>query len=72
MEKCDKGFEGLCCCNCKYFKQVNKHPMNKGESKGSILEKFGNVCTANEDGSMQFIFSTNEHGMCEMHYPKQD
>jgi hypothetical protein len=68
MENCQKEhWMGMCCCNCTNFKKVMKHPMNKGESKGSISEKFGNVCTYDEDGSMEFVFSDREHGMCEGH-----
>ena len=63
-------WNGMCCCNCRYMQQVNKHPWNKGDGKGSISEKMGNVCTAGpvtEDQSMKYIFFDADHGMCEMH-----
>ena len=62
----EHGYKGMCCCNCKFQIQVNKHPKNIGEAKGSISELFGYVClTTFEDGSGTPTFSNGQHGMCE-------
>lgn len=61
-----------CCSNCKFQVKINKHPWNKGESKGSISENFGYGCKVFrflEDGSNenQIIFFESQYGLCEMH-----
>jgi hypothetical protein len=60
-------WEGRCCCNCISFKPLNKHPWNKGEGKGRITEKMGNVCMMEGDDSYPLIYFDADHGMCEMH-----
>lgn len=68
----EHGFKGMCCCNCKFQIQVNKHPKNIGEAKGSISEKFGYVCLSTfDDGSGTPTFSNGEHGMCEFYTIKK-
>ena len=73
--KCDKGYRGDCCCNCKFQVKINKHPSNIGFSDGSILETLGYGCEVfkyleEKDYSNTVIFMNSEHGMCEMHQDK--
>ncbi len=39
-----------------------KHPMNTGESDGSIFELFGYICTGLKDTN---FFMEKDDGMCE-------
>ena len=67
MKNCDKGFEGMCCCNCIHQVKIMKHPLNKGEAKGSILDTFGYGCNALGD----ILFNDRGHGMCEEYESKE-
>jgi len=62
-KKCCGVVEGRCCCNCKHQSIIYKHPLNRGEAKGSILEPMGYVCSGLDDK----IFMDRKHGMCEEH-----
>jgi hypothetical protein len=56
-----------CCCKCVSQMQINKHPKNKGESKGSIRDLYGFVCLNKfGDKSGSPTFSEDKHGSCEM------
>jgi hypothetical protein len=70
---CDKGHNGQCCCNCQYQTPITKHPWNKGEANGSILDHFGYACTVfnSMDSKEPFVFFNSQHGSCEMYTPKQ-
>jgi len=67
-----KNENGMCCCTCKFQIEINKHPMNKGNSNGSISDVFGYGCTTlglmDKDNSV--IFYETKHGMCEMYDKK--
>ncbi|MCP4100534.1 MAG: hypothetical protein GY750_03785 [Lentisphaerae bacterium] len=70
MSECKENgsYKGSCCCNCKHLTRVMKHPLNKGEAKGSILTVFGYACgSPSEQETKSVIFFDSEHGMCEMH-----
>lgn len=71
---CEKGWNGDCCCNCTRQIKINKHPLNRCDAKGSIIEQLGWVCTAfwDMDKTEPMIFFDKEHGMCEMHNRKKD
>lgn len=57
-----------CCCSCKHFKTVYRHPWNNGPFKGSISEILGYVCIAGFDGKEQFVFMDRAHSMgCEVY-----
>lgn len=68
VKKC----EGDCCCRCKFYARVTRHPWNDEPFKGSINNSFGWVCmmfpmTNNgEDKDPPAIFSDRGHGLCEM------
>lgn len=77
MKKCMKGWDdevfnksGDCCCNCKFFKKLYKHPWSEGLFKGSCSEQViisnvpVNLCMVNESN---IIAMTRNHSMCEMH-----
>lgn len=71
MSNCEHGWRGDCCCNCTHQVKVNKHPLNRLDAKGSIMEQLGWVCTVfNKTEGHPFIFFDREHGMCELHTPK--
>ena len=55
-------YKGMSCKNCKNMLQVMKHPMNTGESDGSIFELFGYICTGLKDTN---FFMEKDDGMCE-------
>lgn len=74
MSNCDKGFKGLCCCNCKHQVKIRKHPLNDGFANDSITQHLGYGCarfdnapiiTGNNDRVI--IFSDDKHGMCQLH-----
>jgi hypothetical protein len=61
--ECKGVVDGRCCCNCSNQVKVFKHPLNKGEAKGGILDLLGYGCKAYGD----VIFMDRKHGMCEEH-----
>ena len=71
--KCDKGWHtGECCCSCKNLIELFKHPLNKIH-KGSILESTNlYACTLSLDcdNKQEGILFEQQHGFCEMYYPK--
>lgn len=81
MNKCMKGWDNIkfnhrgdCCCNCKFFKKLMKHPWNEDLFKGHISEQVAigdipvYVCIVSDE-----TFSmTREYSMCECHARKED
>ena len=70
---CQHGYNGACCCNCKYQLKLYCHPLNGGHpldkikfGKGSIIDQCGWACINPEicEGKSA-IFFDKEHGMCE-------
>ena len=60
------------CSNCKNCLVVYKHPLNKGEFKGSITDAHGFVCVAGEvfegKGAM---YMDSDNWLCELHEWRQ-
>ncbi len=72
-----KSYKGLCCCNCKHRLQLTGHPWNKN-LKGSVStpiaidEQQLFACANPMDMERnQAVIMEWDHGMCEMHEPKQ-
>ena len=62
MTGTEHGWNGRCCCNCRYHLKDMSHPCTDGES---ILKQRGWICSPPE---LEGAFSGwDEHGMCEMH-----
>ena len=68
-----KGFQGMCCCNCKHQMILKCHPANdEGNGKGSTLDTFGYACTVAIDmntGSERLegsFMGNRKHGACEL------
>ena len=72
-KECDKGYKGDCCCNCNNQIELFKHPCNKVH-KGSVLESTGMyacITILDEKDKYKGILDESNHGMCEMHTPRQ-
>ena len=70
---CEHGINDLCCCTCMHQKKLMCHPSNKTFGNGSIKEQCGYICNVTyEDNSNigEVLFSDNQHGMCELWWPK--
>ncbi len=69
-KKCDKGWhDGSCCCNCKNFIELFKHPCNT-EHKGKFTERAGfHACIVQLDcdGERKGTIYDHDHGYCELH-----
>ena len=66
---CDKGYKGMCCCECIHYLTLTKHPWNKNPFKGSILEGSGlHACTVMHytDKNYTGMISDRKHGSCEL------
>lgn len=75
MVNCDvKGsYKGCCCCNCGYQVKIMKHPWNKGDAQGSMVQQMGYGCATPLDSRRGIIvFFDRQHGMCEMHLTKEN
>jgi len=77
MKPCDKGWKGMCCCNCDNQKPLFKHPLNGNQKqgliedklkigKGPISEQMGWVCHIKFEEEEKYVFFDREHGMCEL------
>lgn len=60
--KCDKGYQGDCCCLCEY--QLKIHVCGCG--KCSKVE--GYICIVRYDDQYEYscTYKTNQHGCCEL------
>lgn len=74
--KCDKGWhDGSCCCNCKNYIPLMKHPWNQDIGKGNMSEKMGYACIgffSTGDNIAVFFDNNHEHGMCELYSKKTE
>ena len=69
MEKCDKGYQGSCCCNCANQVILCKHPWNKPPYKGSIMDETGLyacIVFGIIDNNKKAVIFDRKHGMCEV------
>ena len=70
--KCEHGYKGDCCCNCKNQLELHSHPTNTDFGKGSIMTSCGYVCLYPSEEGAHAIYSDRQHGMCECHWPKSE
>ena len=73
-DKCEKGYKGMCCCNCKNQIELFKHPWNK-VNRGKVsdsTEMYACIAQFDCDNVRKGVLFESKHGMCEMYIDAHD
>jgi hypothetical protein len=80
MGKCNKGFQGMCCCNCAQQIKIHRHCTTDKTEKdeGCICSQSYQIngrdtylCMGFVDEESQRASIMFKHGICEMYQPKE-